>query len=184
MDRCRAENTTESRDSSLIGLMLFSNQDDDNSADQASKESDNRSGNASKVLTDREIIDNIKVFLFAGHDTTASTILWVLYILALYPAHEIAAYEEVNSIFPNRVYNTEVVTYEKLKSMKGILRVLKETLRLFPPAWAINRSPTKDVVLNGIAIPKGTSIMINTLRYVTFYKIAAVSVSYHMTRPT
>jgi len=42
--------------------------------------------------------------------------------------------------------------------------IIKETLRLFPPAWTINRSPKTDQVVGGYTVPKGTSIMINTLR--------------------
>jgi cytochrome P450 len=57
------------------------------------------------------------------------------------------------------------VLYDQLKSKLPFLQcILKEVLRLYPPAWAINRSPKKDVSLHGHIIPKGTSIMINTLR--------------------
>jgi cytochrome P450 len=125
----------------------------------AARENSNKSSNVSKSpsllkmlleagddnhthLSDREIIDNIKIFLFAGHESTATTIIWVLYLLALHPEY---------------LLRTETdATFRRC--------VIKETLRLFPPAWAINRSNKEDMILGGYTFPKGSTIMINTLR--------------------
>ena len=117
-------------------------------------------GKRAKKLTDRQIIDNIKIFLFAGHDSTTSTMLWVLYLLALHPSIQQKVHEEAAQAIPD----PSLVTFEQLKGLTYLRCVMKETLRLYPPAWAINRSPKQDVTVAGFHIPKGASIMINTLR--------------------
>jgi cytochrome P450 len=115
-------------------------------------------GDGEKALTDREIIDNIKIFLFAGHDSTTSTILWVLFLLAWHPLEQQRARDEVFAL------EGLLAAPHSLTELVFLKQVVKETLRLYPPAWSINRAPKRDSELAGYCIPKGTSIMINTLR--------------------
>ena len=53
-------------------------------------------------LTVQEISDEVNTFLFGGHDTTASTLTWVLYELARHPEHQAKVREEVDEILDGR----------------------------------------------------------------------------------
>ena len=53
-------------------------------------------------LTDREMMDEVNTFLFAGHDTTATSLTWLLYYLAKYPEHQTKIREEVDAIMADR----------------------------------------------------------------------------------
>jgi cytochrome P450 len=159
---CRKKGTagTTKGDACLIELLLSSTADTTSAGSDAAATAQSAGGSK---LTDQEIIDNIKIFLFAGHDSTASTLLWVLYLLAVHPHYIERIRAETSSIDVNSVTGSEL--YDLLKTrLPFVQNFLKETLRLYPPAWAINRSPKKDLQLNGYSVPKGTSIMINTLR--------------------
>jgi cytochrome P450 len=162
LNLCRKKGTagTTKGDACLIELLLSSTADTTSAGSDAAATAQTAGGSK---LTDQEIIDNIKIFLFAGHDSTASTLLWVLYLLAVHPHYIERIRAETSSIDVNSVTGSEL--YDLLKTrLPFVQNFLKETLRLYPPAWAINRSPKKDLQLNGYSVPKGTSIMINTLR--------------------
>lgn len=171
LDASRAKAQQGLDDSSLIALLVSARQTNEITeiALDAESESTHASLHGKSSLTDREIIDNIKVFLFAGHDSTTSTILWILYLLALYPSYQDKVLQEIREhgmeCRSDRADEAaEKLTLEKLKQLTFLQCVIKETLRLYPPAWAINRSPKKDLLVGGYVVPKGTSIMINTLR--------------------
>jgi cytochrome P450 len=159
--------------SSLVGLLVAVNENEesrsysDPTEDAHSAESVGGNKAPHSKLSDRAIIDNIKIFLFAGHETAATSISWVLYLLALYPEYETRLLEEINSVMGSMEAFTALSDSDvgdRLKRMQLLNAIMKETLRLFPPAWTINRSPKKDLVIGGYSVPKGTSIMINTLR--------------------
>lgn len=157
LENCRANKSLDSsiQTTSLISLLLASESSADTYTDVGLPRP---STNTSSKLTDQQIIDNIKIFLFAGHDSTATTIIWVLYMLALHPAYDAQILTELPA-------TSSTCTYDTLHALTVLQCVLKETLRLFPPAWTINRSPkTHDCVLGGYSVPKGTAVMINTLR--------------------
>ena len=76
------------------------------------------------------IVDNIKTFLFAGHDTTASALSWALYLLSKHPIVEKKLLNEINSA---NLQGTDL-TYEILNKFTYLDSVIKETLRLYPSA--------------------------------------------------
>ncbi len=53
-------------------------------------------------LTDLEIRNEVDTFLFAGHDTTASSLSWILYAMAKYPEHQRKVQEELDEIFAEK----------------------------------------------------------------------------------
>ena len=55
-----------------------------------------------KGLTDLEIRNEVDTFLFEGHDTTASSLTWMLYIMAKYPEHQRRVQEEIDDVLEGR----------------------------------------------------------------------------------
>jgi len=102
-------------------------------------------------FTDREVRDQVMTLMFAGHDTSTSTLTFMMYELARRPdvvAKLVAEQEEV--------LGGEVPDMEKLeREMPYLEMVLDEVLRLYPPAWIGPRRVVKDFEFGGHGVPMG-----------------------------
>jgi cytochrome P450 len=105
-------------------------------------------------LSDIELRDEIVTLFLAGYDTTALTLSWARYLLAQNPQAEAALYHEVDTVLAGKA-----PTFEDLKRLPYTNQVVKETLRLYPPAWFNSRQPIAPITLGGHQIPKGALIM-------------------------
>lgn len=118
-------------------------------------------------LTIREVLGNIFIFLIAGHETTAHTLCFAMALLALYPAEQERAYEEIKQHFPDG----STPTIDDLPKLSFVESVINEALRMFPPVTIIPKMAADDTTLptttsSGekltVAIPKGSPINIHT----------------------
>ncbi|XP_047368010.1 cytochrome P450 4C1-like [Vespa velutina] len=116
--------------------------------------------NEGEVYTEKDIRDEMNTILLAGSETSATTISFVLLMLATFPEIQDKVYEEVNQIYCSNDPKYVPLTYNDIKSMKLLERVIKETLRLFPAAPIIARKVTQDIeVTSKWTIPKGCSVV-------------------------
>jgi cytochrome P450 len=83
---------------------------------------------------DRALRDQIMTLFAAGHETTGVALTWVFYLLSQHPEVEARLHEELDTVLGGRL--PEVADLERLDYAR---KVIDETLRLFPPAFAINR---------------------------------------------
>lgn len=93
-----------------------------------------------------ELIDQLKTFFFAGHDTTASTISWSYYFLSHHPPQLLRLRQELDSIFganttPSQVSQKLISDPKLLTKLDYTLAVIKESLRLEPPAAPAREFP-------------------------------------------
>jgi cytochrome P450 len=100
------------------------------------------------VMTAEQIIDEIHVLLFAGHETTANTLSWLLYLLATHP--------EVLKKLMSEIENVNI--FESPQN-EYINAVISESMRLYPAAWMTERVSIKDDAFNGFRFPKGTIVI-------------------------
>ncbi|XP_044267668.1 cytochrome P450 4V2-like [Tribolium madens] len=107
-------------------------------------------------LTLEEIREEVDTFMFAGHDTTASTISFALFCLANHSEEQKRVFIEQKEIFGNDI--DRAVTFQDLKKMKYLEHVIKETLRLYPVGPFFSRELDKDVVFEDKILPKGLTI--------------------------
>ena len=146
--RLIAERRKDPRDRGDVLSMLLAAQDEDGT-----------------VMTDRQIRDEAMTLFLAGHETTANALSWALYLLARNPDARARAEEEVRS----HARGDGPLRYEDLKQLPYTLGVLKEAMRLFPPAYTIGRRSTRDVVLSGGAggerfhVKRHTNLLVNVL---------------------
>src|SRR4051794_24620314 len=107
-------------------------------------------------LDDAEVRDQILIFLFAGHDTTATALTSALHLLGHHPQVQEQAAAEVRGVLEGRQ-----PTAADLAALPYLTQVVKESLRLYPPAYATSRRLTggDDEVL-GVRIPDGADVAV------------------------
>jgi cytochrome P450 len=96
-----------------------------------------------------QIIDEILILLIAGHETTANALAWTLYLLAKHPDQLARLKQATTSLSLD-----ECVMSEALNS------VIKESMRLYPPAWISDRVSLEDDRYHQYTFPKGSIIII------------------------
>ncbi|XP_050542512.1 cytochrome P450 4V2-like [Daktulosphaira vitifoliae] len=112
-----------------------------------------------KNFQNKEIRDNCINAMFAGHDTTNTTISCAIFMLAHNQDAQKQVFEELTAIFSSENSDRQP-TYEDLNKMEYLERVIKETLRLFPPLPVLGRKVSKEIKLGNYLIPKGTTITV------------------------
>eukprot|EP01121_Diplochlamys_sp_Union-15-3_P014409 TRINITY_DN4588_c0_g2_i2.p1 TRINITY_DN4588_c0_g2~~TRINITY_DN4588_c0_g2_i2.p1 ORF type:complete len:219 (+),score=33.97 TRINITY_DN4588_c0_g2_i2:210-866(+) len=108
------------------------------------------------VFTDSEIFDQTITFLLAGHETTSVGIAWTLYCLSQHPDVADKVQKELSEVLAK-----EELQWETLDKLNYLGNVIKETLRLYPPAPIITRDAVKDDIIKGVRIPAKTAIIMS-----------------------
>ena len=106
-------------------------------------------------MSDQLVISNLLTLLEAGHETTAKALTWTLYLLARAPGWQAQVHEEIR-----RVVGDQGITVDHLDQLVLTRRVIKEALRLYPPAPVMAREVIEPLELDGLAVPKGAQIVI------------------------
>uniref|UniRef100_A0AAQ5YKQ8 unspecific monooxygenase n=1 Tax=Amphiprion ocellaris TaxID=80972 RepID=A0AAQ5YKQ8_AMPOC len=114
--------------------------------------------NSGPSLTDHEILSQSMIFLFAGYETTSSTLTFLAYNLATNPGVMKKLQQEIDTTFPNQA----PIQYQPLMQMEYLEGVINESLRLYPIAPRVERVAKGTVEINGIVIPKGMVVMVPT----------------------
>uniref|UniRef100_A0A6Q2X6U9 Cytochrome P450 3A n=1 Tax=Esox lucius TaxID=8010 RepID=A0A6Q2X6U9_ESOLU len=104
------------------------------------------------------ILSQAMIFIFAGYETTSSTMSFLAYNLAVNPHVMTKLQEEIDTVFPNKA----PIQYEALMQMEYLDSVLNESLRLYPIAARLERVTKKTVEINGIIIPKDCVVLVPT----------------------
>jgi cytochrome P450 len=106
-------------------------------------------------LTDAEICDEVATFMLAGHETTANTMSWTLALLSAYPSARQQLEAEVDSVLGER--DPGAGDADKLPWARA---VVSEAMRLYPPAWTIERNALADDDVAGTEVPAGSLVAI------------------------
>ncbi|KAK3104941.1 hypothetical protein FSP39_013651 [Pinctada imbricata] len=107
-------------------------------------------------LTSLEIRNEVDTFLFEGHDTTTSSMCWLLYSLAAHPEHQGRCQEEVDEILKGR--DVDDIEWADLQKLEYLTMCIKESMRLHTPVSFIQRVTTQDTEIEGHHVPSGTVI--------------------------
>jgi cytochrome P450 len=108
------------------------------------------------VLTDVEVRDEAMSLMFAGHETTANTLAWALAMLTLHPDVEAAVRAEIATVVGDRAPGMA-----DLPKLSLLERVVKETLRLYPATWVLDRETTEEVELLGTRLPRRSMLLLS-----------------------
>jgi cytochrome P450 len=106
-------------------------------------------------LTRRELYDNARLFLGAGHETTALTLTWGLWLVAQDAETQRRIHDEIDQVVGDGAI-------ENAHALRLVFtgQVLNETLRLFPPAFVTVRQSRDPIVLAGASLPAATVLAV------------------------
>ena len=108
-------------------------------------------------MSDKQLRDEVMTFLLAGHETTALALSWTWHLLGQNPDAEEKLHEELD-----RVLEGLAPEFSDLQKLPYTERVIKESMRLYPPAWGVARTVNKEFELGGYRIPRGANVVMST----------------------
>jgi cytochrome P450 len=146
----------------LINLLLQGQKDDHISPNENNNKSDNKM--KKKIHNDintykQQLRDNVTTIFLAGHETVANALTWTFYLLSYNPEEEKMLHEEVDSVLDNNDHT--VPTVKDIPKLEYTEKVFAESMRLYPPAWAIGRQAINDCKIDDYVIPAGSSILMS-----------------------
>jgi cytochrome P450 len=137
LSRTISDYRDEGKDYGDLLSLLLAARDDDGSA-----------------LSDSEILDQVFTMLFAGIETTVTTLTWAMYFLSRDQQIQREVHEEAAAVL-----GTRTATWADLPALPLAENVIHETLRLYPPAWFLSRKLTSDTELGGYRLTAGSTLM-------------------------
>jgi len=102
-------------------------------------------------LSDEQIRDEVMTIFLAGYETVANALAWTWMLLGQNSDAEVKLHAELDRVLGGRLPGLD-----DLAELKYTEMVLAESMRLYPPAWAMGRQATRDVALGPYLLPKGT----------------------------
>jgi cytochrome P450 len=102
-------------------------------------------------MTDEQLRDEVLTIFLAGYETVANALTWTWYLLSQNPTAEDGLHAEIDSVLGERL-----PSLEDLPRLRYTEMVFAESMRLYPPAWAMGRQSIADVELGPYRFPSGT----------------------------
>jgi cytochrome P450 len=107
-------------------------------------------------MTNKQVRDEAITLFIAGHETTANALAWAVYLLAQHPEIEAKLANEIQAVLGDKP-----ATIADLARLPYNEMVVKEAMRLYPPAWIISREAQDDIEIGGYPIQKGSILLMS-----------------------
>jgi len=108
-------------------------------------------------MTDKQIRDEALTIFLAGHETTANAMTWTWYLLSENPDVEARLHAEIDSVLAAG----RPPTFEDVAQLRYTEMVLAESMRLYPPAWAIGRLSINEHEIAGYTMPPRSLVLVS-----------------------
>lgn len=109
-----------------------------------------------RAIADRQIRDEVMTMFLAGHETTANALAWTWYLLAQHSDIQDRVRTEAQSALGGRS-----ATATDVPALVFCEQVVREAMRLYPPAYVVGRRPVEDLTIGGHRIPAGTNVLMS-----------------------
>ena len=107
-------------------------------------------------MSDTQVRDEALTLFLAGHETTANTLSWTWFLLSQHPEIEKKLHEELDQKLRGRL-----PTFEDIPQLAYTEMVVAESIRLYPPAWAIGRRSLVDQVIGNYSVPADSIVLLS-----------------------
>jgi cytochrome P450 len=107
------------------------------------------------VLTEQEVLDQVCMLFLAGHETSASSLSWCLYVLGEAPELQRQLQEELLEVAP-----TGELAFTDLRRLSALPAMFREVLRLYPPVGYFPREAMQDQEIRGTKVRKGDALLV------------------------
>jgi cytochrome P450 len=108
-------------------------------------------------MTDEQVRDECLTLFLAGHETTANALTWTWYLLEQNPEIEQKFHAEIDRVLTAK----RLPTFADYAELKYVEAVLAESMRLYPPVWAIGRLAVENHELNNFPVGKGSLVLLS-----------------------
>jgi cytochrome P450 len=106
-------------------------------------------------MTNTQLRDEAMTIFLAGHETTANALSWTWYLLSQHPQVEARFHQEIDAL------RDRLPQPEDLPSLSYTRMILAESMRLYPPAWAVGRRALNDFEADGFLIPARSMVLMS-----------------------
>jgi cytochrome P450 len=127
----------------LLSMMLLAQDDEANSG-------------KARQMTDKQVRDEALTLLIAGHETTANALTWTWYLLSQNLEAEARMHKELERVLAGRI-----PTFDDVTRLPYTTGVFAESLRLYPPAWAIGRRAREEYSIGDYTIPPKSILLMS-----------------------
>jgi cytochrome P450 len=115
-----------------------------------------RAGEGGAGMTDEQVRDEAITLFLAGHETTSNALTWTWYLLSENPGAEATLHAELDEVLGERTPTVADVPHLRFTDA-----VLRESMRCYPPAWAIGRRALTDHDADGFALRAGSVLVVS-----------------------
>ncbi|HEX5657392.1 MAG TPA: cytochrome P450 [Polyangiales bacterium] len=113
-------------------------------------------GEDGQGMSEQQLLDEAVTMLLAGHETTALTLMYVVHLLSTHARARDRLREEIDGVLGDRAARAD-----DLEHMPFLDAVIREALRLYPPAYAFGREVVEPFELGGVSLPKHAQLIVS-----------------------
>jgi cytochrome P450 len=127
------------------------------------QDSDSLNNNQEK-MSDKQVRDEVMTIFIAGHETTANALTWTFYLLSQNQDIETKLHDEIDSVLRDGSgdnVGNRIPTADDIPKLQYTEKVLRESMRLYPPVWTMGRRVENDYSVGEYTIPAGSSILMS-----------------------
>jgi cytochrome P450 len=108
-----------------------------------------------EAMDDRQLLDEVKTLFIAGFETVSNALAWTIYELGRHPDWQARVRAEAKAVLEGPV------SPDTLRGLLQTRRVFMESLRRYPPVWAVGRTPVQDDTIGGYHVPAGSWVFVS-----------------------
>ncbi len=118
------------------------------------QDTDGEGGGDGSGMSDKQVRDEALTLLLAGHETTANALSWCWYLLGQNPDAEARFHAEIDTVLAGKT-----PAFDDVPRLPFTTGVFAESLRLYPPAWAVGRKALADYKIGDYVLPAGSIVL-------------------------